>query len=358
MWLCESLLAAGRCKRPPTAWPKTLCILAFAVLVASASPASAETWRELLEAVLAGERKDPKGEIVDQEGALEDQDGALDNLPDNPDSPDRTASVPESRSVTRRRIPAREPQVLGAGVAEVAAQSSETVDVEIWTSKPMQVSISGNPVRMPTGQFGFAKAISGSHRLTIVHKTEVMSAYMLSRGGTEVAKKVTFPKNGRNRVAFDVSFHDDALIKIDVERSPTLFRGRTTFGLFHLARDREHTIPLNDEFAEGLELGCGEITIRSTPSRMDTGKRTRFKRSRLYKHKASLEASVCGTSSTSPAGYVEIPESLRVEQKIPIRAGTLSLVLQFDNQRYWLATEKEGLRYLPHKPAWATIELE
>ena len=248
--------------------------------------------------------------------------------------------------------------LLGGGMAEVAAQSRETVDVEIWTTKPMQVSISGNPVKMPTGQFGFAKAISGSHRLTIVHKTNIMSAYMLSRGGTEVAKKVTFPKNGQNRVVFDVSFHDDALIKIDVERSPILFSGRTTFGLYRLVRDREHTIPFADEFAEGLELGCGEITIRSTPSRMDTGRKTRFKRSRLYKHKASLEASLCGISSTSPAGYVEIPESLRVEQKIPTRAGTISLLLEFDNQRYWLATEKEGLRYLPKKPARATIKLE
>ena len=90
MWLCESLPAVGRCKRPATAWPKTLCILAFAVLVASASPASAETWRNMLEAVLEGDKKEQKGEIQDRHGETTEQDGAVEDRWANSSSPDHT----------------------------------------------------------------------------------------------------------------------------------------------------------------------------------------------------------------------------------------------------------------------------
>ena len=358
--------------RPTSAWTKLLCILAFAVLVASASPASAETWREMLDAVLEGERKDPEGEIVDREGALEDQHGAREDLPNHPDSPDRTASVPESRPVTRQRIQARKPQVLGVGVAEVAAQSPETVDVEVVTSEPMLVYINGEAVEMRDGEFGFAKAMSGSNRLRIVHETDKASAYRLFRGESKVATKVASPRNGENGVDFEVSVDAGDTLKVDVEGSPVLFDGEATFGFYHVVKDREHTIPIPDEWVEILGLGCREITVRSKP--YQTPYRSGFRR--WYRHWVELEASLCGTPSSNGAVDVNVGTCggvytrLRAPicwfgQNMPTAAGTVSLRLgfrhttNFDSRSISTSSrKKDDLSRLPRWLTKATIRLE
>ena len=68
--------ASRRIQRLTTVRSTTLPFLMFFCLLASAVPASAETWRDLLDAVLKGERKEQKGETQEQRGESIEQDDA------------------------------------------------------------------------------------------------------------------------------------------------------------------------------------------------------------------------------------------------------------------------------------------
>ena len=72
----------------------TLPVLVFSCLLVSATPASAETWRDLLDAVLKGETKDRDSETQEQDEMVTDR-------LSNQSSPDRTASESERRSVAQ-----------------------------------------------------------------------------------------------------------------------------------------------------------------------------------------------------------------------------------------------------------------
>ena len=85
MWLVSELRAVRIFMRRTDAWRNTLCLLAFACVVASTSTASAQTWRELLDAVR-------NSKTADQDSAVEFRSG-------NPDSVYRTASASEKQSV-------------------------------------------------------------------------------------------------------------------------------------------------------------------------------------------------------------------------------------------------------------------
>ena len=92
MGTCAALTAARKFRGLITAWRNSLGVLVFVNLVAFAVPASAETWRDLLEAVLQGEKKQRKDETKGQDGAVKDRSA-------NPGSPVRTVSVSEKRLV-------------------------------------------------------------------------------------------------------------------------------------------------------------------------------------------------------------------------------------------------------------------
>ena len=97
----ESLPAARGFRRLTTVGRKTLPVLAFLFLVASANPASAEDWRDMLEAVLRGESKEKKDENGDRDSETQERDEVVTDRLNNPGSPDRTASESERRSVAQ-----------------------------------------------------------------------------------------------------------------------------------------------------------------------------------------------------------------------------------------------------------------
>ena len=103
--------ASRRIQRLTTDRSTTLPFLMFFCLLASAVPASAETWRDLLDAVLKGERKEQKGETQEQRGESIEQDDAAEDFLENPSSPDSPALVPERHSSSRPPIEAGESRV-------------------------------------------------------------------------------------------------------------------------------------------------------------------------------------------------------------------------------------------------------
>ena len=247
----------------------------------------------------------------------------------------------------------------------VAARSRELVDLEVVTSEPMQVWINGKPVKIPASNFAFTEALPGSNRLTIAHKTDKASVYRVSSDGKKVAMKVAAPRNGENRMAFDVSVDAFASFKIDVESSPTLFEGEMPFGFYHLVRDREHTIPFSGDVdvLESLGVGCREIAIRTT--RREDSFRKFFRRRYLYW--VELEASLCGTPSSNGAVKMDISgcspgrparDPCWFYQKFSTAAGTLKLSLGYFQHNYFFTTKKNDLSKLPRLRAWARIELE
>ena len=103
--------ASRRIQRPTAVRSNTLPFLVFFCLLASALPASAETWRDLLDAVLKGKRKEQRGERQEQSGETIEQEDAADDFLEYPSSLDSPALVPERRSFSRPRIEAGESRV-------------------------------------------------------------------------------------------------------------------------------------------------------------------------------------------------------------------------------------------------------
>ena len=250
--------------------------------------------------------------------------------------------------------------LMGAAQPGVAALSGGAASVEIVTSEPMEVYVNGRPVAMHSGEFGFAETVPGSNRLTLVHATDEVSAYRLSTGAVWLAT----PANGENRVEFDFSAAAGGTVYVEVEGSPTLAEGTAPFGFYHLARDSEHTVPLTGDLVEFLGVGCREITIRSAP--YQDSYRSGFRR--WYVTLVELEASLCGTPSTS--GPVEM--DLRAcsgtfsrlhyqpcwwRQEFDTIPGTLTLALGFDEDNRVASRDENDLSPLPRTRALLRIYL-
>ena len=238
----------------------------------------------------------------------------------------------------------------------VAARSRELVDLEVVTSEPMQVWINGQAVKM-NSEFGFAMARIGSNRLTIVHTTDQPSLYRLDRGAIRAAS----PEGGRNKVEFDVTVDAGDSIRIDVEESPPLFRGETTFGYYHLVKDRRVTVPLAAEAAEMWGLACREIELRTVPHQKS--RRHRIFKRRWWYDSVDLEGSLCGQRSINGAVNVDLAywycgngSYCWFEQKFATAAGTLTLALRF-NWFHKSSAEKDDMSVLSREPARAVVRL-
>ena len=126
----ESLPAARRIRRLTTVGSYTLPFLVLYCLLASAVPAVAEDWRDMLEAVLQGEKEDREEESIEPEGVEIGQEGALEDHAATPSYPDRTASSEARTDVeTKDHNETTEVRSANSRFSDHAASVSERVPV-------------------------------------------------------------------------------------------------------------------------------------------------------------------------------------------------------------------------------------
>ena len=248
--------------------------------------------------------------------------------------------------------------LLGAGIASVAAQSGNMVGVEVTTNKPMLVWINGEPVKMQSG-FGIGMARAGSNQLTVIHETNRPQEYTVSGG----ERKIATPRDGRNKVDFDISVRDGDVIKIVADTSSlnVLFDGRTNFGWYHIAKGLEQKIKLDPKMVALHGLDCdtvGVIILRIVRHRYRS--KGNFSFARRWEISPAVAFTYCGSTSDHSWPRVgwncdEPTCTMVVDQTVSLLRVRLTFEKMSKDDTSVGKWRSEDYGHMPKTPAKATV---